>query len=192
MNDIQKQELQRLMDGNERFVKGECSCHTRNLETLKKFMTHQEPKTIILSCSDSRVIPEVIFDCGIGELFVVRTAGATIGLTFDILESIEFGVSKLKAPLLILLGHDDCGVTKYAKDYYAENKESYTSIMSNLCPIVEEQGDLHYDEITKKHTQTLIKLLKERSMIINEAVSSGKLEIVGAHFHFDTGKINLL
>ena len=59
MNDIQKQELQRLMDGNERFVKGECSCHTRNLETLKRFLTHQEPKTIILSCSDSRVIPEV-------------------------------------------------------------------------------------------------------------------------------------
>ena len=107
MNDIQKQEIQRLMEGNERFVKGECSCHTRNLETLRHFMTHQEPKTIILSCSDSRVIPEVIFDCGIGELFVVRTAGATIGLTFDILESIEFGVSKLKAPLLILLGHDD-------------------------------------------------------------------------------------
>ncbi len=192
MNDIQKQEIQRLMEGNERFVKGECSCHTRNLETLRQFMTHQEPKTIILSCSDSRVIPEVIFDCGIGELFVVRTAGATIGLTFDILESIEFGVSKLKAPLLILLGHDDCGVTKYAKDYYSENKESYTSIMSNLCPIVEEQGHLHYDEITKMHTQTLIKLLKERSMIISEAVSKGNLEIVGAHFHFDTGKINLL
>ncbi len=192
MNDIQKQEIQRLMNGNERFVKGECFCHTRNLETLKQFMTYQEPKTIILSCSDSRVIPEVIFDCGIGELFVVRTAGATIGLTFDILESIEFGVSKLKAPLLILLGHDDCGVTKYAKDYYAESKESYTSIMSNLCPIIEEQGHLHYDEITKKHTQTLIKLLKERSAIISEAVSSGQLEIIGAHFHFDTGKINLL
>ncbi len=192
MNDIQKHELQRLMDGNDRFVKGECSCHTRNLDTLRQFMTHQEPKTIILSCSDSRVIPEVIFDCGIGELFVVRTAGATIGLTFDILESLEFGVSKLKAPLLIMLGHDDCGVTKYAKDYYTENKESYTSIMSNLCPIIEEQGHLHYDEITKEHTQTLKKLLIERSMIINEAVKNGKLEIVSAHFHFDTGKISLL
>jgi carbonic anhydrase len=108
------------------------------------------------------------------------------------LESIEFGVKKLKAPLLIMLGHDDCGVTKFAKDYYSENKESYTSIMSNLCPIIEEQGHLHYDEITKEHTQTLKKLLIERSVIINEAVKNGDLTIISAHFHFDTGKISLL
>lgn len=192
MNEIQKAEIQKLIEGNERFIRGESSCHTRNLEVLRKYATYQEPKTIILSCSDSRVIPEIIFDCGIGELFVVRTAGATIGLTFDILESIEFGVAKLKAPLLVILGHDDCGVTKYAKDYYSENQESYTSIMSNICPIIAEENDLHYDEITKKHTQTLVKLLKERSSIIDEASNSGKLKIVGAHFHFDTGKVNLI
>lgn len=192
MNGIAKQELERLMEGNERFVSGQCSCASRSLDTLKTFLTYQAPKTIILSCSDSRVTPEIIFDAGIGELFVVRTAGATIGLTFDILESLEFGVSKLKAPLLIMLGHDDCGVTKYAKDYYSENKESYTSIMTNLCPIIEEQGHLHYDELTKEHTQTLKKLLIERSMIINEAVKNDKLTIVSAHFHFDTGKISLL
>ena len=184
--------INKLKDGNKQYVKGGIIGDVSKNRRIDTYLNGQSPFALVITCSDSRVIPEVIFDCGIGELFVVRTAGATIGLTFDILESIEFGVSKLKAPLLILLGHDDCGVTKYAKDYYSENKESYTSIMSNLCPIVEEQGHLHYDEITKMHTQTLIKLLKERSMIISEAVSNGNLEIVGAHFHFDTGKINLL
>ena len=97
-------ELEKLLKGNKNFVNGTPTAKNMCLETLKKYAFHQEPYAVVLTCSDSRVVPEIIFDCGIGELFVVRVAGMTTGA--NVIESIEYAVKKLKVPVCILLGHE--------------------------------------------------------------------------------------
>ena len=87
-----KKELEKLLEGNKNFIKGTPTAKNMCLSTLQKLALYQEPYACVLSCSDSRVVPEIIFDCGIGELFVVRIAGIAVGP--NVLESIEYAVKK--------------------------------------------------------------------------------------------------
>lgn len=183
------EELKRLLEGNENFVKGTPQADNKCLQTLQKFATWQDPRAVILSCSDSRVVPEIIFDVGIGELFVVRSAG--IGVGPNTIESIEFAIAKLKVPLLVLLGHDDCGVMKYAQDIYPKEPGSFKSLMRSVYPILEE-GEECQNETAKKHTCYIHEYLLQQSSIIREAVERQDLTIVNAHFDFSTGQVNLI
>ena len=133
-------ELKKLLLGNKNFVNGTPSMANMCLNTLKKFAFHQEPYAAVLSCSDSRVVPEIIFDCGIGELFVIRVAGITAGP--NVIESVEYAVKKLNVPLLILLGHDDCGVMKYAKEHYPNLTENFQSILKCVYPVLDKKEDI--------------------------------------------------
>lgn len=189
MNKEAQIELKRLLDGNKNFVNGTPVAENKCLKTLQKLATFQEPKALVLSCSDSRVVPEIIFDVGIGELFVVRIAG--IGIGPNIMESIEFGIQKLKIPLLVLLGHDDCGVMKYAQDSYPNPLEDYYALMNSIYPVL---GDptICSNEIAKKHTTFTKKVLLKRSHIIREAYEKHALDIVDAHFNFETGEVELI
>ncbi len=189
MNKQAQAELKRLLDGNMNFVNGTPVAENKCLKTLQNLATFQEPRAIVLSCSDSRVVPEIIFDAGIGELFVVRTAG--IGVGPNITESIEFGVQKLEIPLLILLGHDDCGVMKYAQDNYPQPLEDYYALMSSVYPVLGESAGC-YNDVAKRHTIFTKKVLLKRSHIIREAYEQHKLDIVEAHFNFNTGKVELI
>ena len=99
-----QKELNKLLEGNKNFIEGKPTAKNMCLKTLQSLALYQEPYACVLSCSDSRVVPEIIFDCGIGELFVVRVAGIAVGP--NVKESIEYAVKKLHVPLLILLGHD--------------------------------------------------------------------------------------
>ncbi len=106
------QALNALMEGNARFVSGNVCHPNQNDESLAKAVSGQQPFAVIVSCSDSRAPPEILFDQGIGDIFVVRTAGevmdnATIG-------TIEYAVEHLHVPLIVVLGHDDCGAVKAA------------------------------------------------------------------------------
>lgn len=189
MNQEAKKELDRLLKGNENFVNGTPTLENKCLKTLQNQATFQKPKAVVLSCSDSRVVPEIIFDCGIGELFVVRTAG--IGVGPNIIESIEFGVQKLNIPLLILLGHDDCGVMKYAQEKYPEPLEDFYAIMNSVYPVLGDPN-LSSDDIARKHTHLTKKVLLKRSHIVRQAYEQHKLDIVEAHFNFSTGKVELI
>ena len=189
MNKQAQEELQRLLTGNLNFVNSTPVKENKCLNTLQKFATYQEPKAIILSCSDSRVVPEIIFDAGIGELFVVRTAG--IGVGPNIIESIEFGVQKLQIPLVILLGHDDCGVMRYAQDKYPEPLEDYYALMNSVYPVLGDKNEC-LNSIAKKHTHLTKNVLLKRSHIIREAYAQHELDIVEAHFSFETGLIELI
>ena len=182
-------EFNRLIEGNKRFIAGTPKPENKCLKTLQNQATNQNPKALVLSCSDSRVVPEIIFDCGIGELFVVRTAG--IGVGPNIIESIEFGIKKLKIPLLILLGHDDCGVMKYAKNKYPEPLDDFYALMNSVYPVL-GNPNLCYNQIAKEHTYLTRKVLIKRSSIIKESVESGELSIVDAHFYFDSGKVEVI
>ncbi len=189
MNKKAQIELNRLLEGNKNFINGTPAADNKCLKTLQNLATFQEPRAIVLSCSDSRVVPEIIFDVGIGELFVVRTAG--IGVGPNIIESIEFGVQKLAIPLLVLLGHDDCGVMRYAQQNYPNPLEDYYALMNSVYPVLGDSS-LCFNDIAKKHTNFTKKVLLKRSHIIREAYEKHELDIVEAHFNFETGKIELL
>ncbi|MBR1753620.1 carbonic anhydrase [bacterium] len=191
MNQISYKELNKLLDGNKNFVNGTPTAKNMCLETLRKYAFHQEPYACVLSCSDSRVVPEIIFDCGIGELFVVRVAGITAGP--NVVESIEYAVKKLHVPLLILLGHDDCGVMKYANDHYPEITEDFQSILKCVYPVLDGSEYIACNnKFAKKHTEWVEKYLLENSKIVSSAVEKDELYIAKCHFHHDTGLVSII
>lgn len=181
-------ELEKLLNGNRNFVNGTPTAENKCLRTLQKFKDFQTPHAIILSCSDSRVVPEIIFDVGIGELFVIRTAGATIGE--NVIESIEFAFDELQIPLLVVLGHDNCGVVTYAAKN-PDGSEHFHDITSQVHEVLDCET-LCYNELAKKHTLNVTKIIKRDSAILKKAIEDGKLQVVSAHFHFDTGEVTIL
>ena len=186
-----KNELEKLLKGNRNFVEGTPTAKNMCLETLRKYAFHQEPYAAVLSCSDSGVVPEIIFDCGIGELFVIRVAGITAGP--NIIESIEYAVKKLRVPLVILLGHDDCGVMKYAKDHYPEITDDFQSIIKCVYPVLEKKEDITcHNYFAQEHTRWVEEVLLEKSKIVKDAVDNGSLYIAKCHFDHSTGLVNLI
>ncbi len=186
-----KKELDKLLQGNRNFVNGTPTAKNMCIETLKKYAYHQEPYACVLTCSDSRVVPEIIFDCGIGELFVVRVAGMTTGP--NVIESIEYAVKKLNVPLVILLGHDDCGVMKYAKEHYPEPMSNFSSILKCVYPVLDKKEDITcHNFFAQQHTIWVEDYLMKHSVIINEAVKKDDLYIAKCHFNHDTGQVEML
>ena len=186
-----KNELDKLLQGNKNFVNGTPTAKNMCLETLKKYAFHQEPYAVVLTCSDSRVVPEIIFDCGIGELFVARVAGMTTGP--NVVESVEYAVKKLQVPLLILLGHDDCGVMKYAKEHYPEPMREFSSILKCVYPVLDKKEDIScHNFFAQEHTRWVEDYLMKHSVITNEAVKNGDLYIAKCHFDHSTGLVELI
>ena len=180
-----------LLKGNENFAKGKPTTKNMTIETLQKYALYQEPFAVVLSCSDSRVVPEIIFDCGIGELFVVRVAGITAGP--NVIESIEYAVKKLKVPLLILLGHDDCGVMKYAIEHFPDKTGDFKSILSCVYPVLKTgQTNVCNNAFAREHTKWVEETLLSTSKIIKNAVSENKLYIAKCHFEHNTGLVNFI
>lgn len=189
--DKAKFELLKLLKGNRNFVNGQPTAQNMCLNTLRKFAFHQEPYAVVLSCSDSRVVPEIIFDCGIGELFVVRVAGIAVG--HNVTESIEYAVKKLKVPLLVLLGHDDCGVMKYAREHYPVITEDFESIMKAVYPVLDKKEDITcHNFFAQQHTIWVEETLLTKSKIVKSAVDKGELYIAKCHFDHSTGLIDLI
>lgn len=188
---IAKQELTKLLEGNKNFINGKPTAKNMCLKTLQSLALYQEPYACVLSCSDSRVVPEIIFDCGIGELFVVRVAGIAVGP--NVKESIEYAVKKLHVPLLILLGHDDCGVMKYANEQYPAMTEEFQSILKCVYPVIDGKGKFDCNNLfARKHTVWVEDYLLKNSKIISSAVEDGKLYIAKCHFDHNTGEVSLI
>ncbi len=186
-----KVELKKLLIGNRNFVSGTPTLKNMSLETLNKYAFHQEPYACVLTCSDSRVVPEIIFDCGIGEIFVIRVAGMTTGP--NVIESVEYAVKKLKVPLLILLGHDDCGVMKFAKEHYPEPVGEFSSILKCVYPVLDKKEDITcHNYFAQQHTIWVNDYLMKHSVIVSEAVKNNKLYIANCHFDHSTGLVNLI
>lgn len=187
-----EQAMQTLMEGNARFISGHV-CHPNQLDEQRaKAVSGQEPFATIVSCSDSRVPPEIVFDQGIGNLFVVRTAGevmdnATIG-------TIEYSVEHFHVPLVVVLGHDDCGAVKAAVDGGAAPGQ-INYIVDAIKPAVDTakgmRGDLLSNSINV-NAQDVAAQLQATHPILSEHVKEGKLQIVAARYHLDTGAVELL
>ena len=186
--------LAKLMSGNERFQTDKTGHPLLHSQRREQLVGGQSPFAVILSCSDSRVPPELIFDQGLGGLFVVRVAGNTV--TRAGLESIDYAVGHLGTNLIMVLGHDSCGAVKGAVGE-CSNKPiaGLPEIFGNICPAVDvalKKGanDLESRAIDVNVTEQ-VKILKQ-SPLFKERVADGSVKVVGARYNLQSGKVELL
>ena len=180
-----------LMAGNQRFVAGKPQA--RNLVSLRhKLASGQSPKAIILSCSDSRVGPELVFDQSLGDIFVVRTAGNIADKVA--LGSIEYAVDHLHSPLLVVLGHQKCGAVNAACSGDKMPSPNLEAIVEKINPAViqaksyAEADDLVESAIKENVHQSATDLIAN-SEIIRDAVKSGKLTVIEAEYELESGQV---
>ena len=185
--------LDLLLQGNVRFVHSASIHHQNHNDRRRELLDHQRPFAIILSCSDSRVPAEIIFDCGLGDLFVVRTAGHTLDKA--VLGTIEFGISVLKAPLLVVLGHQNCGAVEAALHAYAKqdaNSSVIGSLLNEIYPAIDACGsEPSVNRVMEYNTHlTAKKILSMDSTIAARA--AGTFGVVCATYSFESGLIQVL
>ncbi|MGA2694585.1 MAG: carbonic anhydrase [Terriglobales bacterium] len=183
-----------LMAGNQRFVAGKPR-QRAVLPLRKKLASGQNPNVIILSCSDSRVPPELVFDQGLGDLFVVRTAGNVADPVA--LGSIEYAVEHINSPVLVVMGHQKCGAVSAACSGEKMPSDNLEAIMNKIGPAVNQaktyaKGDDLLDAAVKENVGQSAKDLQTNSEIIRNAVQSGKLKIFEAEYSLDTGEVTRL
>lgn len=187
-----------LKEGNARYVSSLKTNGTgRGAERRAELTKTQRPHAIILSCSDSRVAPEVFFDSGIGELFVVRVAGNIVsGSNYGVIGTCEYGAAVLQSPLLVVLGHENCGAVKAAMDTIDRKTTlpgSIEDIVEAIRPAVEASkgrpGDAFHNA-TEENVRHGMKRLPSMSTVLDERLRSGKLMMVGGIYDLASGKVN--
>jgi len=185
-----------LARGNERFVTGEHRHPNQDAARRDSLTEGQAPFAVFFGCADSRVAAEIIFDRGLGDLFVVRTAGHVIDP--GVLGSIEFGVALLDIPLVVILGHDSCGAvaaTVNAVETGILPGGYIRDIVERVTPSVlgaRQAGMTTADEIEAEHVRHTLRLLTERSRLIADRVASGHLAVVGAVYHLADGRARIV
>jgi carbonic anhydrase len=185
-----------LAEGNARFMAGEHRHPNQDVERRHSLTTSQKPFAMFFGCGDSRVAAEIIFDQGLGDLFVVRTAGHVVDT--GVLGSLEFGVGVLDIPLIVILGHDACGAVSATMHAVAEGvlPGGYIrDIVERVTPsvlIAHSKGLTTPDEIEVEHVRQTIRLLVERSTLIGERIGEGRLAVVGAAYALDEGRARVV
>jgi len=186
--------IDRLKAGNERFVNDPATPPSVDVEKRKALVKGQTPFAMVLSCADSRVPPEMVFNVGLGELFVVRTAGQVTDKA--VLASIEYAAEHLKVPLLVVMGHDSCGAVKAA----IETKAGAPSMGPNLDALVRSikpafermstSADLdHLRDAVLANIEEVVNDVLTSSAIVKHLVGTGTLQMVGAFYDLDTGRV---
>lgn len=181
--------LQTLMDGNKRFVEHKLAHFDEDLAILQQnTVEKQEPFASVLSCADSRVPVELLFDQSIGHIFVNRIAGNIA--TSEIIASIEYGVAVLGTRVMMVLGHSSCGAVKASISAKAVPGQ-ISSLYRYIRPAVDEAGgDL--EGSIKANARIQAKLLRESSPVVAAALKDGKLDVVAAYYDLASGKVSLL
>jgi carbonic anhydrase len=177
--------LKQLMDGNARYVQGQ-----PERSDQRPSAAPQHPIAAILSCSDSRVPPELIFDRGVGSLFIVRAAGNTcdrLGI-----QSLEYAVAHLGTRLIVVMGHDQCGAVDAAVKTYP--KHDVGPMLENIYPAVRAAKSGSGDTFSNAIDENAMLVAKrlEQEPAFASAIKSGKLKIVAARYALDTGKVKIL
>jgi len=184
------QTIKRLKEGNKRFVADKLEGKLQDKKRRKALTKGQAPHTIVLSCADSRVVPELAFDSGIGELFVLRVAG-NIANTSTI-ASIEYAVAHCGSKVIVVLGHQSCGAVTAAVGG-GDNGYNLNHLLSHITPAIAAcRKGASVNTVVKKNAQMVAKELASRSDIIGKALKGKKIKIVPAYYNLGTGKVDFL
>jgi carbonic anhydrase len=187
--------------GNERFVAGAPKHPRQDVERRTSVAKAQTPHAALFGCSDSRLAAEIIFDKGIGDLFVVRNAGQII--SDSVIGSLEYAVAVLKVPLIVVLGHDECGAVLAAIESQSEDAPALPPhighLISKIVPAVHRVAGLGADEVVlrgsidslevgREHLRDTVAELLEASELISDGIAAGTLAIVGANYKLLEGR----
>ena len=184
------QVINRLKDGNGRYTNDTLKRELQDTSRRDELTGGQEPYAIVLSCADSRVVPELAFDAGLGELFVVRVAG-NVANTSSI-ASIEYAVAHIGTPVIVVLGHEACGAVTAAVGG-GDNGYNLNHLLSHIAPAMAASKDgAEVNDVVKTNAELTAKELVSRSAIIKGAVDNGKLKIVPAYYNLGSGKVDFL
>ncbi|KAA8816671.1 carbonic anhydrase [Bifidobacterium callitrichos] len=207
-----------MLAGNRRFAEGKPEHPWQDAQTRESLIDRQNPDAAVLSCSDSRVPPEIVFDQGLGDLFTVRTAGQVVD--DGVLASLEYAVSELGVSLLVVLGHQGCGAVHMAMDGLdamlheatadADDSIAAAELMDSLDERIAESKSIimrsvgmsvwqareaeleAQDDIERVHVASTIENLVSRSEVIQTALAEDRLMLVGARYQLDTGLVEVL
>lgn len=183
----------KLREGNARFISGDTLHPHQDAQRRKDLAQSQKPFAVIFGCSDSRLAAEIIFDLGLGDAFVIRTAGQVIDNA--VLGTLEYAIEVLGTPLIMVLGHDSCGAVSSALDAHATGtlppghlsevvqKVTPSVLMAHRAGVTDARG------VMEHHVAATVDLLPERSRLIGERLEDGTLGIVGAAYDLANGTI---
>ncbi len=181
--------MDRLTTGNDRFVAGHLTSFGQDLQALRQAnIAGQEPFAGVLSCADSRVPPELVFDENIGQLFVTRVAGNVA--TPVVIASLEYGAAVLGVRAIMVLGHQSCGAVKAAIAGHAVPGQ-ISALYAPLRPAIERAGS-DVEAVAKTNAQIQANLLATASPVIAERIAAGSLKVVAAYYALATGKVTIL
>lgn len=191
------QALARLIDGNDRFVRGEARFPTVQKEILADLAIGQSPYATILGCSDSRVPPELIFDAGFGELFIIRVAGNVISA--EVMGTLQYAGVHLKTPLFVVLGHEGCGAVDAAlavKEHGASVPTRIALLMENIMPGLRDTppGLAPADQL-RAAVEDNVRWSMRQIVATPEAkarAAEGVMKLVGAVYELETGRVRFL
>ncbi|MGW9413216.1 carbonic anhydrase [Arthrobacter cupressi] len=186
----------RLREGNERFVSGESQHPNQDASRRASLVEDQHPFAVIFGCSDSRLAAEIIFDLGLGDAFVVRTAGQVIDDA--VLGSLEYSISQLHVPLIVILGHDSCGAvnaTKAAVETGEMPAGFIRDLVERITPSVltsirNEQHDVN--DMVVEHVKQTAARLADSSRVISDAIEEGRTAVIGLSYKLDEGRAALV
>lgn len=189
--------LQHLVDGNERFVRGEPRFAVVGKEKLADLARAQRPYATIVGCSDSRVAPELVFDAGLGELFIIRVAGNVVSP--EVMGSIQYAALHLETPLFVVLGHEGCGAVAAALDAIhrgLQHPSRIRRLLDNIIPGLSaiEPGFAADDEL-QRGVEANVRWSIEQIRATPEAQAravEGKMKLVGAVYEIATGRVRFL
>ena len=191
--------LDKLLEGNRRFVKGQAASPRRSPADFRGLAEAQYPKAVIVSCADSRVAPEILFDVGVGDIFVVRVAGNVVsGAGVTVKGSIEYAVAELNVPLIVVLGHSGCGAVKAAMKHI-DARDALPGAINGLVELIKPAvaqtngapGDALENAI-RKNVEIGVERLKELQPILAPRAKDGKLKVVGAVYDLHAGRVTLV
>jgi carbonic anhydrase len=184
-----------LKEGNERFVSGQVQHPSQSVDDRARLTNGQKPTAVVFGCSDSRVAAEIIFDQGLGDMFVVRTAGHVADSA--VLGSIEYAVTVLDVPLIVVLGHDSCGAVKATLSALEDGEVPggyVRDIVERVTPSIllgRHAGLTRVDEFEARHVNETVVQLRVRSAPVAQRIIEGRVAIVGLTYHLADGRVVL-
>src|SRR6266436_3254339 len=185
--------ISKLKEGNGRYTSGNLQHPGQTTERRAELIKSQHPFAVIVSCSDSRVPPEIVFDQGLGDLFIFRVAGNVID--DHGLGSIEYAVDHLNVRLIVVLGHQSCGAVQAAKETIAAKGKApghIESLVTAIKPAVEATAKGDLEATIKANVKDVVQALRSSTPILKAKVDSGDLRVVGAYYNLDTGAVTFL
>lgn len=186
--------LSRLLAGNKRFANNQLKHPHQNPAARIQLFEQQRPDTIILTCSDSRIVPEIIFDQGLGDIFSIRSVGHVADDAA--IESIEYAVTQLRAGIIMVLGHQHCGGVRGAIHKLRHGSGGADSVIlsevGKSVRVAIESDVTNADDIERVHVAQTLETLIDKSEAVRQAVANGEVRLVGARYVMETGLVEVL